>query len=388
MSSNLDSLHALRPTLGLAFREMRRARLRFGLLAGALGLLAFLVLFQQTLLTSLLGYFTGALESQSAEVLVYGEEARTSVEASVVLPDTVEEVAGVEGVGASAPLGENTFTAQVGGSLEDVVVFGYELGGPGAPTTLVEGRLPERDGEGVASDLDVDLGLDIGDVVALGPDEDVPIEIVGLAADLRFSVEPTVFTSFATFAAGREAVNPDAPFVPASLVAVAPADGVDPAELADRINAEVDGVEALTRADAVAQAPGVAETSQSFSIVFLLAYVVVAIVTGFFFLILTIQTQLAFTLLRAIGADGGVLAGAVMVQALVVTLVGILLGAGATALVAVLVDDDFAQVPDPRTVLTTGTVIIVLAALAALPSLRRVRRLEPADAAQPSAGLT
>jgi putative ABC transport system permease protein len=381
-------LPVLRPTLGLAFREIRRARLRFGLLAGALGLLAFLVLFQQTLLTSLLGYFTGALENQSAEVLVYGEEARTSVEASVVLPPTVEAVGGVEGVGASAPLGENTFTAEVGGSLEDVVVFGYELGGPGAPTTLVEGRLPERDGEGVASDLDVDLGLAIGDVVLLGPEGEVPIEIVGLASDLRFSVEPTVFTSFATFAAGRQAVNPDAPLVPASLVAVEPADGVDPATLANRINAEVDGVEALTRAEAVSQAPGVAETRQSFNIVFLLAYVVVAIVTAFFFLILTIQKQGAFTLLRAIGASGGVLAGAVMVQALVVTLVGIALGAGTTALVAVLVDDDFAQVPDPGLVLSTGTTIVVLAAIAALPSLRRVRRLEPADAAQPTGGLT
>jgi len=367
---------------------MRRARLRFGLLAGALGLLAFLVLFQQTLLTSLLGYFTGALENQSAEVLVYGEEARTSVEASVVLPPTVEAVAEVEGVGASAPLGENTFTAEVGGSLEDVVVFGYELGGPGAPTTLVEGRLPERDGEGVASDLDVALGLGIGDVLRLGAEGEVPIEIVGLAEDLRFSVEPTVFTSFATFAAGRQAVNPDAPLVPASLVAVEPADGVDAAALAERINAEVDGVEALTRDEAVAQAPGVAETRQSFNIVFLLAYVVVAIVTGFFFLILTIQKQGAFTLLRAIGAGAGVLAGAVMVQALVVTVVGIALGAGTTALVAVLVDDDFAQVPDPGLVVSTGTIIVVLAAIAALPSLRRVRRLEPSDAAQQTGGLT
>ena len=55
---------------------------------------------------------------------------------------------------------------------------------------------------------------------------------------------------------------------------------------------------------------------------------------------------------------------------------------------AVLVDDEFAQVPDPRLVLTTGTTIVVLALIAALPSLRRVRRLEPADAAQPTGGLT
>ena len=81
------------------------------------------------------------------------------------------------------------------------------------------------------------------------------------------------------------------------------------------------------------------------------------------------------------------LAGAVLVQALVVTIVGIALGAGVTALVAVLVDDDFAQVPDPGLVLSTGSIIVILALVAALPSLRRVRRLDPADAAQTSGGL-
>ncbi len=373
---------------GLALREIRRSRLRFALLIGALGLLAFLVLFQQTLLSSLLGYFTGAIESQSAEVLVYNEEARTSVEASVLLPDQVEAVAAVDGVGESAPIGENTFTAEVGGSLEDVVVFGYELGGPGAPTTLVEGRLPEADGEGVASDLDAAIGLDIGDTVLLGPDGEVPVEIVGLASDLRFSVEPTVFTSLATFEEARQAVNPDAPFVPASLVGVVPAEGVDAATLAERIQDEVPGVEALTRADAAANAPGVAETSQSFQIVFLLAYVVVAIVTGFFFLILTIQKQGPFTLLRAVGASSGTLTGAVLVQAVLVTVGGILLGAGVTTLVAVLVDDDFAQVPAPALVASTGGTILVLALLATLPSLRRVRRLDPADAVSPTGGLS
>jgi putative ABC transport system permease protein len=372
---------------GLALREIRRSRLRFGLLVGALGLLAFLVLFQQTLLSSLLGYFTGAIESQSAEVLVYGEDARTSVEASIVPPESVEAVAGVDGVGASAPLGQNTFTAEVGGNLEDLVVFGYERDGPGAPTTLVEGRLPEADGEGVASDLDVALGLDIGDVVTLGPEGQVPIEIVGLASDLRFSVEPTVFTTLATFEEARLAVNPDAEFVPASLVAVTPADGVDAADLAERIQDEVPGVEALTREDAAANAPGVAETSQSFSIVFLLAYVVVAIVTGFFFLILTIQKQEPFTLLRAVGAPRGVLVATVLIQAVLVTVSGVALGAAVTALVALLVDDEFAQVPEASLVASTGLVILVLALLATLPSLRRVRRLDPADAVHPSGGM-
>ena len=44
--------------LRLALAEIRRAKLRFGLLIGAVALLVFLILFQQTLAAGLLGSFT------------------------------------------------------------------------------------------------------------------------------------------------------------------------------------------------------------------------------------------------------------------------------------------------------------------------------------------
>ena len=66
----------------LALAEIRRGKLRFGLLTGAVALLAFLILFQQSLAGTLLGTFTGGLENQSAEVLVFNVDARGSVEGS------------------------------------------------------------------------------------------------------------------------------------------------------------------------------------------------------------------------------------------------------------------------------------------------------------------
>jgi len=108
----------------LAAREIQRARLRFGLLAGAIGLLIFLVFFQQTLLSSLLTSFTGALEHQSATVLVYGADARKSLEASIVSPDSVAQVAQVDGVGQAGPLGEATLTFVAQDRQVDVAVFG------------------------------------------------------------------------------------------------------------------------------------------------------------------------------------------------------------------------------------------------------------------------
>ena len=122
-------------------REIRRAPLRFLLLAGAVGLLVFLVLFQQTLLSTLVSFFSGALESQSAEVVVYSDDTRKGPEGSVLSFDTVAAVAAVDGVARAEPLAVDTTTALAGGDELDIALFGYVLSGPGAPTTVVEGRL-------------------------------------------------------------------------------------------------------------------------------------------------------------------------------------------------------------------------------------------------------
>ncbi|HSL58466.1 MAG TPA: ABC transporter permease [Acidimicrobiales bacterium] len=370
--------------MSLALREIRRAKLRFGLLSGAIGLLVFLILFQQTLLGTLLGYFTGALENQSGEVIVYGEDARRNIEGSVVTDEQVAAVAAVDGVADSAPLGEGTFTVRADGELTDAVLWGYRLGGPGEPTRLAEGRLPESDFEAVSTTIDAANGFGIGDEVLLA-DGQVTITVVGLASESRFSVLPVLFTSFDTYLAAASAVNPDAPFIPPTVVLANPVEGVSAAELAERITAEVAGVEALDRATAVDELPGVSAVSQSFNLILLLAYVVVTLVIGFFFLIITVQKAQALSLLKAIGASDRTLVGSLLFQVAVVTLGGIVVGGGLLQLAAFGSSEEFPIEADPVLVGGTGAVLLVLAGLAAIGSVRRVVRLRPTDAVNPQA---
>jgi putative ABC transport system permease protein len=258
----------------LALAEIRRAKLRFGLLTGAVALLVFLILFQQTLAGALLGSFTDGHRNLSAEVLVFNADARGSVEGSVVTPDQVAAVRTVPGVAAAEPLGESTFSVDVGdGSLTDTTIFGYVLDGPGAPTTLVEGRLPRADGEAVASDVDAAKGYGIGDTVRVVPGDEA-VRIVGLASNAQFSVQPTLYTSYATWERLSKAVNPAAPAVLPTLVAVHPNPDATPGEVAGAINEEVDGVDAVDRQTAVANLPGVDSISQSFAVILLLAFIV------------------------------------------------------------------------------------------------------------------
>jgi len=363
----------------LALTEMRRAKVRFGLLAGAVGLLVFLILFQQALLSGLVNQFIGAIKNQSGQVLVFNEQARRNLDGSIILAPQQAAIAEVEGVEASAPLGQATFTvtAVVNDNDKeiDAVLFGYVIGQPGAPTSLIEGRLVEAADEAVASEKDRDAGFDIGDVVTVEPDG-ARITIVGVARDINYSVQPVLFVDFDTFEAAKRTRNPDAEAILPSVIAIKVATGSSAAEVAQRINEQVDGVEALTRQEAVDGSPGVSSVRTSFTVILGLFYLVVPLVTGLFFLIVTFQKASALTLLRAIGAPARSLVWSLLVQVVIVMTVGSLIAFGLYS-VAIQGVSNLGVRVEVMPAVVTSLVVLALALLTSMVAVRRVLRLDP-----------
>jgi putative ABC transport system permease protein len=371
----------------LALSEMRRAKLRFGLLTGAIALLAYLIFFQQSLAGSLLGQFVGGLQHQSATVLVYDQDARRSVDGSRVRPDDVAAVGAVEGVAEAGPIGEGSFTVDLGGGeLADTTIFGYQLGGPGGPTTLSSGRLPERDGEAVASAADASKGYGIDATLTVVPGGET-LTVVGLASDARFNVQPTLFVSFPTYEQLVRTTNPNATFVPPNLVGVETVSGTDPVEVAAKITDSVSGVEALDRQTAVDSLPGVSSIRQSFAIILGLAFVVVILLTGFFFLIITAQKTATLTLLRAVGAGNAYLLRNLAGQVVLVIVIGLLIAIGLLAASSVALSGQEVGVQfQAGVIVTTAVAVLVLGLLAAGGSMRRILRLDPVDATTRAGG--
>src|SRR3546814_3464936 len=90
--------------------------------------------------------------------------------------------------------------------------------------------------------------------------------------------------------------------------------GVRSEALTADINEADELADALTRSEAADEAPGVAEVRSSFQVIFLLFGLVVPLVTGLFFLIITFQKSRSLTLLRAIGAPGALLVRSLLVD--------------------------------------------------------------------------
>lgn len=359
----------------LALREMRRAKARFGLLVGAIGLLVFLILFQQTLQAGLITDFVGGIRNQSAPVLVYSVDGRRNLQGSIIPPGLEEGVAASAGVAEAGRIAQGTFTVTAGGSLADAGLLGYEREGLGSPTTLTAGRLPSTPGEVVADGGSND-GFGLGATLTVEPGG-LELTVVGVAEDAQILVQPTLYGTYDTYLRALAAANPSAEVPPPNAIGLEPASGVSPAELAEAVNAANPDADALTRTAAAEEVPAIDQINQSFFIVLLLYGLVVPFVTGLFFLIVTFQKAGALTLLRAIGAPASRLVASLLVQVVAVVGLGYLVGTG------LYLPLTFGEVGDLGLSFQTGAVVGWAALLLAfglassLFAAQRVLRLDP-----------
>lgn len=371
----------------LALREMRRAKVRFGLLVAAVALLVLLILGQQAIQNGLITSFVGAIERQSAPVLVYSVDGQRTLQGSVITPDLEARVRGVDGVAEAGRIGQGTFTVQVAGRNgdSDAAILGYGRPDLGAPEPLAAGRLPRSPSEAVGSSA----GFELGDRVEVLPagrsgsgrsGSSRPLKVVGLADDAQILVTPTLFVAWSDYVETVRAVNPDAGAVLPSAIGARPEEGLAPAALAGRINRADRDADALTRTEAAEKAPGVAEVRSSFQVIFLLFGLVVPLVTGLFFLIVTLQKAQSLTLLRAVGARSSVLVRSLLIQVALVVGAGLLVGIAIYAPLTQLTLGEVTLRFDLGAVLFWSVLLMALGLLSALLAARRVLAIEPIEA--------
>jgi putative ABC transport system permease protein len=364
----------------LALSEMRRAKVRFGLLIAAIGMLVFLILFQQSLQNGLLTSFVGAIRNQSAPVLVYSVDGQRVIQGSIITPDLEQMVRTTDGVAGVGRIAQGTFTVtSATGERFDTTIIGYDTQELGAPRSLVAGRYPAGLTEAVGSEADADQGYGLGDAVVVEPGGET-ITIVGLARDVQLNAGPTLFVAYDEYVAAVRAANPDAGTPLPNVLTVSPSPGTSADQVVAAINARSNDLDALTRADAADQTPGVSQVRQSFSVIFLLYGLVIPCITGLFFLIITFQKSGALTLLRAIGAPASRLVSSLLIQAVIIVAGGFLVGLALYTPISQQRLGGIALRFETRAVIVWAILLLVLGIGSSLISARRVLAIDPIEA--------
>lgn len=357
--------------------EMRRAKLRFGLLTAAVSLLVFLIVFLSSLSGALLRTITGALDSLPADGLAYAGDARGNLQASRLSPEVVAAVAAVPGVQEAAPLTLATATADLpDGQQLDLQLFGAAASGPAAPSGLTAGSLPTGPGE-IALDASADVTVGQTLILARTGQE---LVITGLLRGTRFGAD-TGWLSPQGFDEVLRAANPGLPFVPVNAVAFSADPGQPLADVVAAVAQQVPGTAAYTRAEAIAAIPGRASINQTFGLLVGITFVIGVVVVGFFFLILTVQKLRAFTLLRATGATTARLARSVTGQIAAVVLLASALATGLSYVALRGLSTGLPVQIDPGATLSVVAAVLIASMAAGLLSVRRIAAIDPATAA-------
>ncbi len=127
----------------------------------------------------------------------------------------------------------------------------------------------------------------------------------------------------------------------------------------------------------MSEAPGVSSINTSFQVILALAFVVIGLVTGFFFMILTVQKVPSLALLRAVGAPTGYLVRAVLVEIAVVVAGGLVVGVVVTWLALKGASAGLPVSLSVGSLLASAAGVIVLALLGSSVALLRIARLDP-----------
>ncbi len=358
----------------LAWREITRGKARFASVVAALSLIVFLVLVLGALADGLYYGSTGAVRSTTADGFAFTSDAEGSLVRSRVTKSEVQQVSDTPGVAGAAPLGV-LLTGGTGpqGPI-DLAVFGFDPGQPGTPLNVVDGRLPEP-GETAAAAVDSRL---LSDGVGLGSDifvGGVSATVVGIVEDSAYQLQPTAWTSLATWRDMRDAVRPELRGQPEVVNAVAVA--LDPGVTSVMLP---DGLTYLSAEATGLALPGVAQQKSTLNSIIYTTLAVSTLVVALFFALLVLEKRELFAALKALGSTTARLGVGVVLQAFIASALGVVVGALLARLFGLVIPASVPTLFRTDTLITIGAFAIVAGVIGALFSLRRIAKIDPATA--------
>ena len=361
----------------LALNEIRRGRGRFASIIAALSLIVFLVLTLAALADGLFFGATGAVRSTNASAYAFSPDAKGSLIRSSMTPEQVAEVSDAPGVATASGVGVLLTAGTAPSGEYDVAVFGVQPDGAGVPTTVTDGRLPEPGENGTAA-IDqalADEGVSIGDSISVGTQS---AEVVGVVRDSSYQLQPTVWTSLDTWRAMRNEVRPEFTGVTDDVNAVAII--TDAGVSAEQIQSEIGDLTVLSAEATGLAIPGVEQQSSSLNSIIYTALAVAALVVALFFALVVLEKRELFAALKALGTSTRKLGAGVVLQAVIASAIGVIIGAIASRGLGAVVPDEVPTLFRTQTLITISIFTLVAGVVGAAFSLRRIARIDPATA--------
>lgn len=358
----------------IALRELTRQPRRFVSVGVALTLLVVLLVVLGGFLDGLELNQTGPYRAHDDRLLVFSDDSERLIQRSAVDAARAAGLADTDGVAAVGALGLVGSTATAGGGeIVDIVLFGYDLATGVIPS-------PPADGGAIVDRALADRhDVAVGDRLLLGPTSE-PVVVAGIVGDLSQG-SPTVWVSTRRWREILRSGNPAAlpPEGVSQALVIEPSAGVRIGELAQRLGRS-EGIDVVTSAEAIDALPVVQQQSSTFEGIIGVTFVVTLLVVALFFALITLERVDLYAVLKALGASSSGLMVGISAQAVVVSLVALVLGGGLSVVFVTVLPAELPVRLVPVRLVQIAVGVVVTALVGSLFTLRRVLRIDPAEA--------
>jgi len=375
----------------LAIKEIWRNRGRFLLFSLVVALITVLILFIAALGEGLGSGNREYIEKLNADLIAYQDTARLSITGSRIGCEKRREIRRVEGVREVGPLGFASASIPMGGKVKplDISLIGVEPGKPGEPPVVTGRGLLRKSADEAIIDRTVALvmKLQVGDRLTIRStqgkeDQFYDLQVVGISDSRKYGLRPSVFVPIVTWDKIRPkaAVGPGQEDPACNVVAVQLEDPTQLDPMRQRLQTQVSDIEAVDRKTAYENTPGYTAQQSTLNTQNGFALLIGVLVIGGFFQIQTLQKVPQIGMLKAVGTPNLVVALAVMIQILAVTLLGVIIGGLATLGVASVFPPNIPIVFEPRSGVMALASILLMGPIGGLVSIRYSLRVEPLTA--------
>ena len=375
----------------LALKEIWRNRGRFLLVSLVIALITLLVLFIAALGEGLGNGNREYLSKLDADVLVYQAKSERLIAASRLSRDRLAAVRRVEGVADAGMLGTASATLILpeGKETLKVALLGVESGRVGEPK-VIEGRQLSTD---LAQEVIIDestairSGLNVGDSLTLRVtqgtrDEFFTLAIVGKSDSQQYALQPSLFVPFFTW--DRIRPKSEAEISSANPVANVILVGLEDPEQIDLVRArlvnQVDNIETANKNEAIAALPGYTAQQSTLNTQGGFTLFIGILVIGGFFQIQILQKVSQIGVLKAIGTANPVVALSSVIQIVMITVIGVTIGALLTFAFSLFFPPTVPIVFNGTTSAIAIVALLLIGPLGGLVSIRYATKIEPLKA--------
>lgn len=374
----------------LASKEVWRNRGRYFLFSLVIALITTLVLFTAALAEGLASANREYLSKLDAQLIVFQKNVDLSANASQIsesLLTSIKRVEGVDTVGAIGLSNATIILSTQQQSQQDVSLIGVEPGQPGLPPVISGRTLKTTRAREVVIDQRIAQKFDIqpGDTLTIKTiqatkEEFFTLKVVGVTAGgQQYLFRPSIFVPYRTWDEIRPQPNPSIikPDLIFNIVAVKISDGMNPSEVAERIQLGIKDVEVTDIPSAIRALPGYTAQQSTLNTQQVFTLLIGVLVIGGFFQIQMLQKVPQIGVLKAIGVSNSIVALATVLQIILVTTFGVVLGSVVTFTLASLIPGTVPIIFNGTLVAIATTALLLIGPLGGLVTVRLAVSVEP-----------